>query len=498
MPDDHCPRPEEARRTRRRQLGTLSLMIVIVLCGVVVCSRIIWESRDLDNVVVRDSARTLRSRDRAERISAALDLGRFGSGAPEVAVPALIGGLKDPDADVRGAAAEALGRMVSDPIAALAAAKALSNSLRDGEPVVRIASASALGTLASAKRSAGRPPLDPGLALAALAGLLGDRDAGVRSAALRALDLVGPEAGVAPPATLVAALDDPSADNRAAAATAITSFKHGLDSLIPLILRSMEHEEPRRRAEYRRALERVNSPAITAAIIPALTQALERPDPDVRYGAVSLLVVLGPDAEAAIPALIRTLTDSIDSDAAEPSGEDPARTAAWALGEVAPSTDRADEAIAALTSVLPRAGPARRNAVAYALGQFSRSAAVAIPALIDVLRQTQATDASVADGDSAAFALGQIAPGTASADEAIAALTVALDASSRYTRIVAIKSLLRFRPVSVQALPRLQRLATDPDAEIRAAAAAAVVALAPASGQTGLAPTKPEEKAEGR
>ena len=60
-------------------------------------------------------------------------------------------------------------------------------------------------------------------------------------------------------------------------------------------------------------------------------------------------------------------------------------------------------------------------------------------------------------------ALGRIAPGTASADEAIAALTEALDASSPDMRFWAVESLHRFGPRSEPARSRLRKMANDPD-----------------------------------
>ncbi|MGK4277489.1 hypothetical protein, partial [Escherichia coli] len=84
---------------------------------------------------------------------------------------------------------------------------ALRDALKDSHTSVRIESANALCALATVKRAWGRPLLDARMVLAALTELLGDGDVGARSAALKALALVGPESGVAPPAALVAVLD---------------------------------------------------------------------------------------------------------------------------------------------------------------------------------------------------------------------------------------------------------------------------------------------------
>jgi hypothetical protein len=192
--------PRAGRRSRRLKVSVLGLMVLVVLCGVLLWMvRLINENSDLDRFIVRENVRALRSNDVEQRLSAARDLGRFGSALREITMPALIAALADADADVRGAAAGGLGQVVVDPIDARAAARALNQSLKDSHPTVRIASADALATLASVKRAGGRPPLDAGMALAALIELLGDRNAEVRSAALKALALVGPEAGGPPP-----------------------------------------------------------------------------------------------------------------------------------------------------------------------------------------------------------------------------------------------------------------------------------------------------------
>jgi HEAT repeat protein len=226
-------------------------------------------------------------------------------------------------------------------------------------------------------------------------------------------------------------------------------------------------------------LSRVEPSAITAAVLPTLTEALDGHDRELQCTAIDLLLKLGPDARISIPALIKTLSDSIGWGPVQGQSPDPGRAAAWALGQLAPGTDRADEVIAALTEFLRRGHPTRRDFAADALGQFSRGAAPAIPALIDGLRECQPVDASFNEGSSIAAALGKIAPGASLADEAIVALTAALEARSRGTRLEAIRALVRFGPAAARAVPHLRKFENDPDHELRAAAAAAVQSLQP-------------------
>jgi HEAT repeat protein len=490
MLDEPHPGPEAARRNRRLQIGMLPLMLLVACCGVLLwVSRTAWENRDLDHYLIQASVRSLQSRDAGERLSAARDLGRLGASAQEVAVPALIAALKDPDGDVRAAAAGGLGQVVSDPVEAGAAVRALTDSLKDGAPSVRTASANALRSLATIYRAAGRPPLDPGTALDVLVGLLGDRDAEVRSAAVGALGPVGQAAGVGPPPPLVALLDHPSADMRGAAALAISDFKQGLDPLIPRLLRLLEQDGSGSKSVYARALSRIVFPPaaplttdFTPAILPALAGTLNSRDPEVRCLTLSFLGRLGPRAETLIPALIGVMNEAIDSDPGGVGSRDPSNFAADALGRIAPGTARSDEAITALSDFLRRGHPRRRGFAAYALSRFSQGATVAVPVLIEVLRKTLPSDPSAVDGGMAtADALGQIAPGTNRAGAAVEALGAALEARSEYTRLAAIKSLGRFGVGAAPALPRLRELENnDPHSQVRAAAAAAVAELAPA------------------
>ena len=105
----------------------------------------------------------------------------------------------------------------------LAATTGLIRSLKDREPAVRIAAMNALVSIASSRGGAGA--IDPHALLDLLAEMLGDRDDGVRMAALDAIGLCGSLGSDDPPAGLVAALEDPSARYRAAAVKALVSFR---------------------------------------------------------------------------------------------------------------------------------------------------------------------------------------------------------------------------------------------------------------------------------
>ena len=148
-------------------------------------------------------------------------------------------------------------------------------------------------------------------------------------------------------------------------------------------------------------------PAISAAIVPALTTALASRDRDVRSLVVSLLVRIGRENGAVIQALIKMLEEPIDPRPANPQADDPLRAAWQGLGELAPATPWADETIAALTDFVRRGHPGRASAAAGALGRFGQDAAAAVPALIERLRETTSAPVSYSDGESSVWSLGE-------------------------------------------------------------------------------------------
>jgi hypothetical protein len=230
------------------------------------------------------------------------------------------------------------------------------------------------------------------------------------------------------------------------------------------------------------ALFQLRPPAFTAASLPVLVKGLGSRYREPRLCASRLLGVLGLDAVAAIPDLIRITSDTIDSTMVgppklHPAGWDPAWAAAQALGKIAPGTASAGEVILSLIAVAQAGHPYRKVAAASALSNFGPAAVGAVPSLIDDVRKNAATKADFADGNHAATALGRIAPGTAVADEAVSCLNEALQAESEFTREQAIDALLRFGPKAAVGIPRFRALVNDPHYSVRAAAAKALTEL---------------------
>ena len=149
---------------------------------------------------------------------------------------------------------------------------------------------------------------------------------------------------------LVQALEDPASRNRTSA-DALAAFTGGLDAVVPLLLRASESEVPSVRPVRRDVLFRIKRPAISRAVVPDLAAALHRDDPEVRCLAIHLLARLGPEGGAVVPALIGILLEP-NQGLGAPQMRDPVYVASVCMGELAPATPFADEAVAALSEVL--------------------------------------------------------------------------------------------------------------------------------------------------
>jgi HEAT repeat protein len=482
--------------------------VLIVACGATFWAwRTVWESRN----PVLAAARRLEAPDASRRLAAIQEITELGTTGAGEALQPLIPTLSDRDPAVRRAAAQAIGNVGSATVksgteseAVHAAVQGLLTALKDPDPSVRIAATSALrvlagmssgassrgsGTGAAAKSAAAGPTpsvIDPAAVNAALLELLADKDPEVRQAALVAVGSIASDLSGEPPKGLFAAMNDESAANRAVAINTLSGFRRGLDSFIPPLLQRLESDEPVVREACSRALGRIKPSALTSAVAPALIEGLRKGDREVRLRTIPLVARISPDVGTAVPVLIEVLQkEPMDSDHAAIDGmslvttyRGPAQEAAAELGRIAPGSSAADQAIAALNEIL-RSGPApRRASAADALGQFGTAAAVALPALISVLEESETGKATTRDKASAATALGRVAPGTSSAEHAVAALTAVLKSDSIPNRTAAIRALPSFGKAAASAIPAIRTLAeNDPIPNVRKAAASAREAL---------------------
>jgi HEAT repeat protein len=141
--------------------------------------------------------------------------------------------------------------------------------------------------------------------------------------------------------------------------------------------------------------------------------------------------------------------------------------AARALAQVAPEKGASPETLAALTDALQTPDDPRHQAVASAFGILGPKAASAVPVLIADLKRAKPMDNY---GGQVARAISQIAPGTPSESEAIAALTEALKSESDPIRLGAAWGLGEFGEKASSAVDALRALEKDKSPRIRAQA----------------------------
>jgi HEAT repeat protein len=260
------------------------------------------------------------------RASAVNHLGFFAL-ADATARGTLIAALKDRSPAVRGMAVQGLsiafgrGPTGRTPVALPEEVKrGLVAAAGDADPLVRARVAFDVGL-----RLGGGALGDP----APLLGLLGDRDAYVRSAAASSLRWTGPWARYSVPA-LIRALGDRDASVRVAAATALGSLGADAEPALPALREATEDKDGSVRSAAAKAVGEIESRArrFRTAILPGLIASLGDEEPGVRRRAAATLGDAGPKAAAAVSGLVRCLSDR----------EAPVRrAAAEALGRIGPA-----------------------------------------------------------------------------------------------------------------------------------------------------------------
>lgn len=477
----------------RFRMGMKGLMVLVASCALIV-----WAGLSIRDHFAGDPwLRAIRSGDAIERQSAARALSLSGANDAGAAMAALMEALGDEDAGVRAAAAGSLGTLLvrlrarspSAPIAPDGGKSRLDLAMRGLVPLlsdrdigVRAAAADSLGMLAARPPSVAPTPEQ----LAALR----DGSNAVRRRTARMLHGC-PDATLPP--ELAAALRDESAEVRAAAARALRSYGTDLDPVIPALFAMMVREE----GDVRKACEAALRAAWpTPSLVPALLGLLESRNRAVRYHAAQLLGRIGPEARAAIPALVALSNEPF----VPPYYPDPAEAAARAMGQMGPSR----EAIAALIRMIspervrrdlgalhvarrfldawpklrpllairPGAeiiGPAANYAWLYFLRKSSRirsaieglgdigpPAVAAVPALLAAQRTAREARHTMARATIPA-ALGRIAPNSAAAPEVVAALIPMLDADG-FISPEAAEALGHFGKDAAAAIPRLRAI----------------------------------------
>jgi HEAT repeat protein len=457
------------------------------MIAVIFCAGVLWwtmQTALTENHAAKHAIRAMRSWNASERVGAIQELEFAGLGSSKIAIPPLIAALGDKDSRVRAAAAAALGPIGGEAASSGIQAEAvrttiiaLLDALKDPEPAVRTAAANALVTLPVGGTSA---LVDPRKVTAVLVERLRDPDSQTRLLAIQIMAALGNSAVVGPPQELFAALHDESASVRALAVITLTSFPQNFDPLIPSFLRMMENDERAVRAACASVLVGMNPPSsYTKAVIPELITALGRTDGWVQGVACSLLWKLGPEARAAIPALLAIARETPSRAAGpDPPFGYPYIPAIVALGRIAPDTESARQVVPVLTGLVGAEPPDRASKAVEALGGFGPAAESAVPELIRALPGRMPMHAMLPRTLIVAEALGRIAPGTRSAGEAMTALVGLLQSGDSETRRAAGDALGAFGPAAESAIPALIRILKDSaDTDIAGAANSAAWAL---------------------
>jgi HEAT repeat protein len=364
-------------------------------------------------------------------LNARAALRQIGPGAEgKAAVPALIKALGDEKWSVRAIAAECLGRLGPD---AGAAVPALLKLLKDEHSEVRGDAAEAVGRIGGGA--------EPAAAIAALRELLlrEDRFTGIHCA--WALTELG-EPGIA---ALIEALDSGKTQARRDVVIVLQDVGPAGKSAVPALIKALEHEDARIRSPAAYSLGRMG-PAAKAAV-PALTRTLHDSDSHVRINAADALRRIDNSA-AGIPALIEVCKDPSPSNRC---------TATMVLGDFGPA---AKDAVPALLELLKDSDPYLPPYAAFSLWQIAKHDR-AIPVLIEKARGSE-------NGPDSEF-LGQIGP---EAKAAVSALTKAAADKDAFRAGRAIEALGKIGAEAKSALPVIRPfLKTDDLRKVAAAMA---------------------------
>lgn len=355
---------------------------------------------------------------------------------PPIVEP-LMKAAEDPSPRVRRGAVLALGRI--RPLASGASA-ALTRALRDPDASVRASALAAIGGLGrrttealpavrellSSESAETRLQAVETLALVAprdarladdLGGRIDDADPRVQRQAIGVLRSLGP-LGRGSLSGVIAKLKSPDADVRAAAAEFVGSHGAAAAEAVPALVAMLDASEPKLQTLAAQTLGRLGPDAKPA--LDALAGLLSAPDAGVREAAVTAIGGLRLEPEAARPHLGRALHD-----------------------------DSADV----------------RRAAARAVQRFGPRGAVFIP---DLIRLAETKDGA-ATAERLLSRLERRGPDSGSIPE----LVTMLDHKQDAVRLLAIKFLRLAGRNAKDALPSLERLAKDPNAEIRKQAEAA-------------------------
>jgi HEAT repeat protein len=432
---------------------------------------------------VQAQLKALSSKDAVTRRKAAGRLGDLGPEA-EDAVPALTKLLSDENIYVRAAAARTLGMihasaatvvpklvamLKSDDLRlqeaaaagcygygrdAKAAVPALMELLASPKKSLRLAAVETLGRIGAAAK-----PSVPGLVRAL------EADAESQYDVLRTLTAIGPGAVAAVP-SITKLLEDKRPSIRRQAAFALAAIGPAAKSAVPKLKARLFKEQRFEQVAFASALWRVNGRSVS--VISVLEKALAIEDSIgkevprdkeeevfesvlARLHAARLVSIVGSEAKALLPALIKRL-----------STKDSAfrKHVIKAIGSMGAE---AATAVPALTKELGKRRPSHKSEIIKALGKIGPAAKAAVPLLLDEMGKHGYIEPT------AVIAYWRI---TGDLKKSVALLTksIASPTASKRSRLVGIEGLGQMGFAARSAVPEMKKLLKDKSPTIRRAA----------------------------
>lgn len=219
----------------------------------------------------------------------------------------------------------------------------------------------------------------------------------------------------------------------------------------------------RERVEAARMLGKLGPQA--AVVVPDLIAQLKRmrgaESESLQEAVIDTLASIGSASKPALPTLAANTNRTVDLDF----------TVKRATEQILVSDDSRN--VKALTLQLTSRDVGLRLRAAKSLGTLKKEALAAIPALTSALADS--------DGDvrrAVATALRVIQPDAKPSKELIQVLVTDLTDPDDGIRLLAVRSLGRYGPAAVAAMPEVEKLLSDPDKDVRKAAADTMLRLA--------------------
>ncbi len=367
----------------------------------------------------------------------------------------------------------------------------LIQAMKDGSALVRDVAASVVceltgrfcGTATATDKRAAEIAALRRKAEEALTALLDDGSPILRATAARSLRAFAMNDKLdAPPARLVACLDDESDQVRYAAIQALVEYRQGPELIVPVALRRVPSELPGIRSEFADLFWHVR---LEPSVLPLLVEGLSSEKTSVCLLCTAAINHMGRDARPALPAILALLRKELETPhLAADSRLDIIGMAAGAIGELTADTECPPGSVELLCEVVKRAsepqrgsagdrpvspGPAAKalepqkeselGEAAWSLGILGRSAESAVPLLVSIFESTPESSDDLRG--LIAESLAEIARGNQHEDRVRAGLAKALKTAPKNQKTVIARALRRLGPKSEQLVPELRQLPPD-------------------------------------